>query len=75
MEKVIKDFINENFETYFEAFIVPYMRKNYKTLFPELDKNLCLEHYNTIHKTNLIENDIELNLTDCWVCKAIKDRH
>ena len=42
MEKVIKDFINENFETYFEAFIVPYMRKNYKTLFPELEKIFVL---------------------------------
>lgn len=42
MEKVIKDFINEHFETYFEAFIVPYMRKNYKTLFPELEKIFVL---------------------------------
>ncbi len=74
MDKVIKDFINEYFDTCFEAFIAPHMRKNCGTLFPELEKSLCLEHYNIIHKTNLNENDIELNSTECWVCKQIKDR-
>lgn len=74
MDKFMKNFIDENFELFFEVCLVPYMRKNYKRLSPELDKNLCLEHYNSIHNTNLTENDIELNPTECWFCKIIKDR-
>lgn len=74
MDDIIKKFINEHFETYFEACIVPYIRKHHREIFPNLDKNLCLEHYNIIHKTNLTENDIELNPTKCWVCKRTKDR-
>lgn len=74
MENIIKEFISEHFDTFFEAYLVPYMRKNRKTLFADIEKNLCLEHYNIIHKTNFTENDIELNPTKCWVCKANKDR-
>lgn len=74
MDKVIREYINENFDSFFEAYIVPYLRENHKKLFPELEKNLCLEHYNIIHKSNLNENDIELNPTKCWVCNQNKDR-
>lgn len=74
MQKVMNKFINEYFDIYFNECIVPYMRKNYKNLFPDIEKNLCLEHYNTIHKMNFTENDIELNSTKCWVCKTKKDR-
>ena len=74
MEKLINSFMSEHFETYFEVVVAPYMRKHYKRMFPELEKNICLEHYNAIHKTNFNENEIELNPTECWVCKARKDR-
>lgn len=74
MDKVIREYINENFDLFFEVYIVPYLRKNHEKLFPELEKNLCLEHYNTIHKTNLTKNDIKLNPTNCWFCKISKDR-
>lgn len=74
MDKVIRKYISENFDLFFEAYIVPYMIKNRETLFADLENNLCLEHYNVIHKTNFIENDIELNPAECWVCKHIKDR-
>lgn len=74
MDKVLKEYINENFDLFFEAYIVPYMIKNRETLFADLEKNLCLEHYNIIHKMNFSENDIELNSTKCWICKANKDR-
>ncbi len=74
MENIIKEFVSEHFDAFFEAYLVPYMRKNRKTLFADIEKNLCLEHYNIIHKTNFTENDIELNPTKCWVCKANKDR-
>ncbi len=75
MDKIIKEYITENFDLFFEAYIVPYMIKNRETLFPDIEQNLCLEHYNNIHKTNLMENNIELNPTQCWVCKHTKDRH
>ena len=74
MDKVIRKYISENFDLFFEAYIVPYMIKNRETLFADLEKNLCLEHYNIIRKTNFTEKDIELNPTKCWVCKANKDR-
>lgn len=74
MDKVIRKYISENFDLFFEAYIVPYMIKNRETLFADLEKNLCLEHYNVIHKTNFTEKDIELNPAKCWVCKANKDR-
>ena len=74
MDEFMKNFIKEYSDIFFDEFIVSYIRKNGEKLFPELEKNLCLEHYNTIHKTNLNENDTELNPIECWVCKAIKDR-
>ncbi len=74
MDNFMKNFINEHFDIYFDEFIVPYMRKNYKTLFPDIDKNLCLDHYNFVNKTNLTENDIKLTPSNCWLCKLIKDR-
>ncbi len=74
MDKIIKKFISEHSNMYFDEFIVPYLRKNYKTLFPDIDKNLCLEHYNAIHQTTLTENNIKLIPTKCWACKANKDR-
>ena len=54
---------------------IEYLLKKYgKMLFPELEKNLCIEHYNDLHKTNFTEKDIELNQSECWLCKEIKDR-
>ena len=65
---------DECWDIYFEEFIVPYIRKHRERIFPEINKNLCLEHYNELNKTNYTEKDIELNQTECWLCKAIKDR-
>ncbi|MBQ5677749.1 MAG: hypothetical protein IIV47_02670 [Clostridia bacterium] len=62
-------------DEYFEEYLIPLMRKYREVIFEDLEKNLCLEHYNVIHKTNFTEKDIELNPTKCWVCKHIKDRH
>ena len=65
---------DEEFETYFEVCIVPYIKRNREKFIGDLNKNLCLEHYNILNKTNLIKNDIELNSSECWVCKE-KSRH
>lgn len=52
-----------------------YLLKKYKKFFiADLEQNLCLEHYNILHKSKFTENDIVLNPTKCWVCKQIKDR-
>ena len=57
-----------------EERIIELMKKYGKFLFPDLEENLCLEHYNSLHKTNYTENDIVLNQTECWFCKQLKDR-
>ena len=57
-----------------EERIIELMKKYGKFLFPDLEENLCLEHYNSLHKTNYTENDIVLNQTKCWLCAQIKDR-
>ncbi len=74
MKDIIKQMTDEEFEDYFEVCIVPYIKKHHQEIFPDFEKNLCLEHYNIIHKTNFNENDIELNPAECWMCKQIKDR-
>lgn len=52
-----------------------YLLKKHRELFiADIDKNLCLEHYNILHKSNLTENNIVLKPTKCWFCKQIKDR-
>lgn len=57
-----------------EERIIELMKKYGKFLFPDLEENLCLEHYNYLHKTNFTEKDIHLNQTKCWLCAQIKDR-
>ena len=64
----------EYWEMYFEAVIAPYIKKHGKRLFPEIEENLCLKHYNSLHKSNFQENDLKLNSPACWVCKQINDR-
>lgn len=50
-----------------------YLLKKYKEYFiADLEHNLCLEHYNILHKSNLNGNDVELKPTKCWVCKQQK---
>ena len=52
-----------------------YLLKKYREFFiADIDKNLCLEHYNFLHKSNFIENDIKSNQTKCWFCKIKTDR-
>ena len=57
-----------------EERIVYLLRKYKENLIADIDKNLCLEHYNILHKSNLTENNIVLNPAKCWLCKQIKDR-
>ena len=57
-----------------EERIVYLLRKYKESLIADIDKNLCLEHYNILHKSNLTVNNIVLNPTKCWFCKQIKDR-
>lgn len=73
MKKIMKEIMRDHFELYFDLFIVPYIRKHRKELFPDLEKNLCLEHYNILHKTTLSEDEVELNPEECWFCKEIKN--
>ncbi|MBQ3524594.1 MAG: hypothetical protein IJA43_09110 [Clostridia bacterium] len=73
MEEFMKEVIRDHFDLYFEVCIVPYIRRYGKTLFPDLEKNLCFEHYNLLHKTTLSKNEIEPNTEQCWFCKQIKD--
>ena len=74
MDKVIKKYMIEHSDTLLEAYIAAYIKKNAKKHFPDIDKNLCLEHYNILHKSNFTESDLELNQSECWVCKLIKDK-
>ena len=57
-----------------EEKIIELIKKYRDFIFSDIEGNLCLEHYNSLHKTNLTEKDIELNQTECWLCKQIKDR-
>ena len=57
-----------------EERIIALIKKYKKIIFADYEKNLCIEHYNDLHKTNFTEKDIELNQTDCWLCKELKDR-
>ena len=57
-----------------EERIIELIKKHSAFIFSDLEENLCLEHYNSLHKTNYTENDIVLNQTECWFCKQIKDR-
>ena len=74
MKDFIKQMTDAEFEIYFELCIVPYIERNREKFIGDLNKNLCLEHYNMLNKTNFTENDIELNPSECWVCKE-KSRH
>ena len=50
------------------------VNKHRNYLIADIEKLLCLEHYNHLNKTSCTEKDIKLKPTECWVCKAIKDR-
>lgn len=52
--------------------IIAFAKKHRKELFADIENNLCLEHYNTIHKTNLTENDAEFKQSVCYFCKKEK---
>lgn len=57
-----------------EERIIELIKKYKEIIFADCEKNLCIEHYNDLHKTNFTEKDIELNQAECWLCKEIKDR-
>ena len=57
-----------------EERIIELIKKHKEFIFADYEKNLCIEHYNDLHKTNFTEKDIALNQTKCWLCAQIKDR-
>lgn len=69
MDEYMKLFNKMYPDIFFDMIVVPNIKKHSKVIFADLEKNICLEHYNELHKTSFTENDIELNQTECWVCK------
>ena len=55
-----------------EERIIELIKKHGKFNFSDLEENLCLEHYNFAHRTNLTENDVVLEKSLCYFCKEEK---
>lgn len=50
-----------------------YIAIKYRTeLFADIEKNLCLDHFNKVFELDLCENDVELEMNFCHQCKEEK---
>ncbi len=55
-----------------EEKIIELIKKYRDFIFSDIEGNLCLEHYNFAHRTNLTENDVVLEKSLCYFCKEEK---
>lgn len=56
--------------------IIELIKRNRALLLADIENNLCLEHYNLVHRLNLREKDVELQKSVCYFCNeedCVKD--
>ena len=62
-----------------EEQIISIIEKHRDFFLADIEGNLCLEHYNMIHKQNLTENDVVLKISKCFFCGeeklCVKNNH
>ena len=52
--------------------IIEIINKHRDFFLADIEENLCLEHYNCIHRQKLTEKDVEFKQSICFFCKEEK---
>ncbi|MBR5246292.1 MAG: hypothetical protein IKV25_02845 [Clostridia bacterium] len=55
-----------------EERIIEIMKKHREFIFGDIEKNLCLEHYNLLNRQNLTKNDVDFRKAYCPFCSKEK---
>ncbi len=48
--------------------IIAIVKRHRDYFLADIEENLCLEHYNLVHKQKLTEKDVEFKKSTCYFC-------